>query len=100
MDKKEFIFKIGSMRRDANLSARRLSLELEMNEGYINRLETSEKFLPSMEVFFKMLKICGYTAEKFFYHDTNNFEKDMELLNKFKNLSDEQKEALLTLINK
>ncbi len=99
MDRKEFVFKLGTMRRESNLSARALSIKLEMNEGYINRLESSGEFLPSMEVFFKMLGACGYSAEKFFYHDPKSFDSDMLLLEKFKSLSNEKKEALLTLLN-
>lgn len=98
MNKKDFIFKLGTIRREANLSARALSIKLELNEGYINRLENSEKFLPSMEVFFSILDYCGYSAEKFFYHDPKSFDKDMELLERFKSLSDEKKEALLILL--
>ena len=31
---------IGTIRRDANLSARALSTRIDLNEGYINRLES------------------------------------------------------------
>ena len=98
MDKEEFIFKLGTMRRNANLSARALSLKIDKNEGYMNRLESGKEFLPSMEVFFNLLDACGYTPEKFFYHDSNSFEQDMELLNKIKGLSEDKKQALLTLL--
>lgn len=98
MDKKDLILKISTIRNNANLSARKLSLNIDMHESYINRLETQKDFLPSMEVFFRILEECDCSAEKFFYHDYANFEKDMELLEKFKNLSDEKKEALLTFL--
>lgn len=98
MNKDELIFKIGTIRRDINLSARALSTKIGMNEGYINRLESKKDFLPSMEVFFSILDECNYSAEKFFYHDSNSFESDMEILEKFKNLSEEKKQAILTLI--
>ena len=51
-----------------------------------------------MEVFFRILEECNYTAEKFFYHDSNNFERDMEILERIKALPDEKKEALLTFL--
>ena len=98
MDKKDIIFKIGTIRREANLSARALSTRIELNEGYINRLESKKDFLPSMEVFFRILKECNYSAEKFFYHDPNNFESDMAILDKFQTLSPEKKQALLEFI--
>ena len=98
MDKEEFIFKIGTIRREANLSARALSLKIDMHESYINRLETQKDFLPSIEVFFKILEACNCSAEKFFYHDYNGFNSDMELLKQFKNLNEEKKQALLAFI--
>ena len=98
MNKDNIIFKIGTIRRDANLSARALSTRIDLNEGYINRLESKKDFLPSMEVFFRILEECNYTAEKFFYHDSNNFERDMEILERIKALPDEKKDALLTFL--
>ena len=98
MNKDDLIFKIGTIRRDANLSARALSTRIDLNEGYINRLESKKDFLPSMEVFFRILEECNYTAEKFFYHDSNNFDRDMEILERIKALPDEKKDALLTFL--
>lgn len=98
MDKEELIFKIGTIRREANLSARALSLKIDMHESYINRLETQKNFLPSLEVFLKILKACNCSPEKFFYHDYNCFNMDMEILDKFKNLSMDKKRALLEFI--
>lgn len=98
MNKEEFIFKIGTIRREANLSARALSLKIDMHESYINRLESQKDFLPSIEVFFKILDACNCSAEKFFYHDYNSFNSDMELLEQFKTLSEEKKQALLAFI--
>ena len=95
---KELIFKIGTIRREANLSARALSLKIDMHESYINRLETQKDFLPSLEVFFKILDACNCSAERFFYHDYNGFNSDMELLDKFKSLSEDKKQALLAFI--
>ena len=98
MDKAEVISKINTIRNDAKLSARKLSLNIDMHESYINRLESKKDFLPSMEVFFRILEECNYPAEKFFYHDPTNFESDMAILDKFKTLSEEKKKALLDLI--
>lgn len=66
MNKKDFIFKLGTIRREKNLTAIKLSLEIGMNEGYMNRLESRCEFYPSMETFFEILEACDYTAEKFF----------------------------------
>ena len=98
MDKEEIILKISTARNNAKLSARKLSLNIAMHESYINRLESQKDFLPSMEVFFRILEECNCSAEKFFYHDPNNFEADMAILDKFKTLSDDKKKALLEFI--
>ncbi len=98
MDKQDLIFKISTIRTNANLSARKLSLNIDMHDSYINRLESQKDFLPSMEVFFRILEECNCSAEKFFYHDYNNYESDMEILEKFKSLSEDKKKALLEFI--
>ena len=98
MDRKELVFRLGTVRREANLSARELSLRLDKNDGYINRMESANGFMPSMELFFKILQECNYTPEKFFYHDPKSYDKDMAILEKFKNLTDDKKEALLLLL--
>ena len=98
MNKEDIIFKIGTIRREAHLSARALSLKIDKNDSYINRLETQKDFLPTMEGFLKILEECGYTAEKFFYHDSKSFEADMEIVELFKNLPQDKKEAILKLI--
>ncbi len=98
MNKEELIFRIGTIRRENNLSARALSLKIDMHESYINRLETQKDFLPSLEVFFKILDVCNCSPEKFFYHDYKNFDRDMEFLEILKNMSDEKKNALLIFI--
>ena len=97
MDKQDLIFKISTIRTNANLSARKLSLNIDMHDSYINRLESQKDFLPSMEVFFRILEECNCSAEKFFYHDYN-YESDMEILEKFKSLSEDKKKALLEFI--
>ena len=45
MDKNEIINRINIIRNKANLSARALSQKVELNDGYINRLESKKDFL-------------------------------------------------------
>ncbi len=98
MNKDDIIFRIGNIRREANLSGRALSLRLNKNDSYINRLESVKDFLPTMEVFLQILEECNCSVEKFFYHNPKSYEKDMEFLSSFDKLTDEKKEALLKLI--
>ncbi len=96
-ERQDFIFRIGTIRQNAHMSARELSLLIEKNAGYINRIETTGDFLPSMDIFISILKACKVTPEEFFYHDPKNYKQDMELLDTFKKLSTEQKEHLIAL---
>ena len=56
MNNFDIITRIGIARNKANLSARALSQKIDMNDGYINRLESKKDFLPSVEVLLN--KIC------------------------------------------
>ena len=55
MDRDDIINKISMARNNAKLSARALSEAIDMNENYINRLENKRDFLPSLEVFIKII---------------------------------------------
>ncbi len=96
-EKRDFKIKIATFRQDAKLSARQLSLRLEMADGYINRLEMQNSHLPSFEVFMMIIKACGVTAEQFFYHDRQHYESDMKILKIFHELSDENRDHFIAL---
>lgn len=98
MDKQDIIERIGYFRTKAKLSQKALSMDIDMNIGYINRLESKKDFLPSVEVLFKIIKNCGITEEEFFYSDIENYEQDKQIISKLKGLSHEKREALLKLI--
>lgn len=98
MDKQDIIERIGYFRTKAKLSQKALSMDIDMNIGYINRLESKKDFLPSIEVLLKIIKNCGITEEEFFYSDIENYEQDKQIISKLKGLSREKREALLKLI--
>lgn len=98
MESQEVISRISIARTRAKLSARALSTKIEMNEGYINRLESKQDFLPSLDVLLKIIEECGLTPEQFFYYDMDEFEKDKELIYLLKNVNKEKKEAIITLL--
>lgn len=98
MDKLEIIERIGYFRTKAKLSQKALSIDIDMNVGYINRLECKKDFLPSLEVLLKIIEVCGVTVEEFFYSDIENYEQDKQILNKLKDLSRDKREALLNLL--
>ncbi len=98
MNNIELIERISKARTNANLSARALSQKIGMNDGYINRLESKKDFLPSLDVLFKIIEVCGITEEEFFYYDQNQYKIDKEIINDLKNVNQSKKEAIKTLL--
>ena len=98
MDGKEIIDRIGYFRTKAKLSQKALSIDIDMNIGYINRLESKRDFLPSLDVLLKIIDACGITVEEFFYSDIQNYEEDKHILCKLKELPLDKREALLKLL--
>lgn len=100
MEREEIIKKISIARANANLSARALSQKIEMNDGYINRLESKKDFLPSVEVLLKIIEACNMSVEQFFYNDFLSYEKDMKIINLLNRVSDREKDAIITLLER
>lgn len=98
MDKNETIARISQLRTRANLSARALSLNVGLSPCYINRLETSREFLPSLEVLYAIIDACHSTPEEFFYRDFFNYQRDQEIINLLAQVSDEKKNSILSLL--
>ena len=100
MDKEEIINKISMARSNANLSARALSQMIDMNENYINRLENRRDFLPSLEVFLKIIEACNLTPDQFFYYDMKAYNKDIDIIKLLRNTSEDKKNAVIALLQK
>ena len=100
MNKYDVIERIAQIRTNANLSARKLSQKIGMNDGYINRLESQKDFLPSVEVLLKIIEACNMSVEQFFYNDFISYEKDMKIINLLNRVSDREKEAIITLLER
>lgn len=100
MDKKIIIERICYFRNKAKLSQKELSLRIGMNIGYINRLESKQDFLPSVEVLLRIIDECQSTVEEFFYNDIFCYQNDKQLLQLITALSPEKKQALITLLTK
>ena len=96
--KQDIIIRISRARTNANLSARALSQKIEMNDGYINRLESKKDFLPSVEVLLKIIDVCGLTIEEFFYDNYSSYKIDKEIIDLLKNTNEEKKQAILTIL--
>ena len=98
MDNNELINRIGYIRDRANLSARKLSMEIGKNECYIHRLETSKSFAPTFETLMDILDVCNTTTEEFFYYNIPAYKQDKEILNLLETASPEKKNAIITLL--
>lgn len=94
MDKAEIISRIGYIRTRAKLTQKGLSRAIEMNDNYINRLESKKDFLPSLEVLLRIIEVCGSTPEEFFYHDISAYARDKEFSEKFQSLPSDIKEFI------
>lgn len=98
MDKYEIIDRISYLRTRANLSARALSMNIGLNEGYINRLETKKDFLPSLDVLLKIIEVCQSSTEEFFYYNISAYQQDMEIIKRLKKVNSKRKDAIITLL--
>lgn len=96
--KKYLINKVGYFRNKAGLSARALSLMVGKSTSYISKFEMGEINLPS-ELLFDIISACGVTLEEFFYENEQDYEKNKLLFQKFKKLSDENKDLIMRLMD-
>jgi len=97
MEIKDVIARIGYFRNRANLSAKALSLSIDKNPAYINKMERGE-YEPSMRVVLDIIEACGTTPEEFFSENINSYKIDKETLTMIKKLSDNKKIALNELL--
>ncbi|MCH5350551.1 MAG: helix-turn-helix transcriptional regulator [Clostridiales bacterium] len=95
MDKIDIIQRIGYIRTRAKMTQKALSNAIGMNPSYINRLESAQNFLPSLEVLLTIIDVCGSTPEEFFYHDISAYERDKTFADKINSLPSDIKEFIL-----
>jgi len=99
MDKYEIIDRISAFRTEKKMSARTLSLESDLSETYISRLEQGNSFLPSMEALLNIITLgLKITPEEFFYSDFRAYKKDKEIIDLLNVATLERKEAALTIL--
>ena len=97
MEIKDVIARIGYFRNRANLSAKALSLSIDKNPAYINKMERGE-YEPSMRVVLDIIEACGTTPEEFFSENINSYKLDKETLTMIKKLNENKKIALKELL--
>ena len=98
MDLEEIITRISKLRMQAKLSARQLSQEIEMNDSYINALESKRNFVPNLLVVLKIIEVCGSTPAEFFYPVMEDYQKDQEIIKLLNKTNSTTKDAVLTIL--
>lgn len=100
MDLNVLIGRIGFIRTRANLSARKLSLLIGKNAGYIHMLEQNKNFAPTFDTLMAILEVCNTSVEEFFYYDIAAYKQDQQIIQLLQIIKNKEvKNALLTLIN-
>ena len=99
MTKDDVVMRISQLRTRANLSARGLSLRIGKNSAYIARLESkNDSFEPSVSALLDIIDVCGSSVAEFFYYDISQYEKDKEIIDILKTVSDKKKQAIIDLL--
>lgn len=68
VDEQSFGSRLSDLRRQKNISARRMSIDIGQNPGYINSIENGKAF-PSMDSFFYICSYLGITPVEYFDTD-------------------------------
>lgn len=96
LTKEDIINRIGYFRNKKNISAYKLGLELGHSKTYFYRIESGEIAL-TLDLFLETLEVLGVTTTEFFSPYTN---EEISLINKYKELSPENKQMINSLISK
>ena len=99
MELNELIERISLIRNRAKLSARKLSIAIGKNAGYIHMLETNRNFAPSFETLIAILEECGSSTEEFFYYSISAYKNDRLIIEKLSSVSEDKKEAILKILS-
>lgn len=68
--------RIAGLRKNMNISARKLSLTLNQNENYISKIE-AHKMLPSIPALFSICDVFNISVSNFFNDGKSEVEKPM-----------------------
>ncbi|MCL2248086.1 MAG: helix-turn-helix domain-containing protein [Oscillospiraceae bacterium] len=111
MDKNEFGQQLAKARMAKGVTARKMSLDLDMNPSYIGRIENGH-FKPSLDMLLKIQDYLQVSLDGFLDNDTASplkvaektvtyarLTSDAELLEKYHKLSDENKHLVVVLID-
>ena len=96
MSKSEYLKRLNYFINKSPLSKYEISLRLGNNDNYISRVLSGKNNL-SVVKFFEILDVLQVSCEEFFYHDYQNFKKDLPLFELITKLDDSEKASLLNI---
>ena len=96
----EVIDRLKKIRTRKGLSARELSLNINKNVTYINRLEHRKDFVPTITAINDIAEACDSSLEELFYYDIDSYKIDKEIIEVLKNTPADKKKAMLELFKK
>lgn len=94
---KEFAERLTQLRKVKGISARKMSLSLGQNEGYINKIENNNNY-PTMQSFLYICEYLDITPANFFDLDNECPTENKKLLEEFKRLDYKQAKLILDLL--
>ena len=100
MELHELISRISFIRTRANLSARKLSMEIGKTESYINRMEVAKNFAPTFDTLSDILDVCNTSIEEFFYYNIPAYKQDQQIIELLKDVNHDKKAAIIALLKK
>ena len=92
-----FPLRLAQLRQRKNVSARQMSLDLGLNSGYIQNIE-SGKALPRMAAFLDICEYLDVTPGEFFDMDAKDPAKLQALMEDLKQLDDGQLDSIAVLV--
>ena len=93
----EFAQRLAQLRIQKGISARDMSLSIGQNPGYINTIENGKSF-PTMTSFFYICEFLNVSPQEFFTTSIDNPSKVRQLMGKVMKLSENQLDALETIV--
>lgn len=99
MEIKEILTRIGYVRNKANLSAREVSLRMNMSPQYVAQLE-SGRIVLTVEKLLKILEICNFPIDRFFSNNIEDYNLDKELVSLIDALPTNKKKNIIEFIKK
>lgn len=97
LDEKEFSIRLSKLREQKGVSARKMSIDLCLNTGYISNIETKH-VLPSMPTFFQICDYLGISPRDFFDNETEHPQELIILINNLKKLNYEQLHNIASIV--